>query len=88
MKILKAIKSTFEALGIMFIIMFGYFLIDDPEEFVLADYLISGAISVFLVWLTNKSFRWMADHGEFEECPWCGAVAEWEEAELKSFGGE
>lgn len=61
--------------------MLVYFYIDQPEDFVALDYITVGGVSVFLVWLTNKIFRWQADHFEVEECPWCGATLEWEEVQ-------
>lgn len=79
MKILKAIKSTFEALGIMTFIMVLYMYFEQPAEILPRDALIAGGIAVVLVWLQNKSFRYMADHFEVEECPYCGATLEWEE---------
>lgn len=83
MRILKAVKSAFEAIGIFFLIMFGCYYFDHSEGFEVMDYLLSGGIAIFLVWMENKSFRWMADHFEVDECPYCGATLEWEEVENK-----
>lgn len=79
MRLLKAIKSTFEAIGIMTFILTMFLYFEQSAEILPRDVLIAGGVSVFLVWLTNKIFRWQADHFEVEECPWCGATLEWEE---------
>jgi hypothetical protein len=84
MKLLKAIKSTFEAIGmtVFIFLVYSYF----ERGFVLEDLLISAAVSVFLVWITNKAFRWSADHFEVEECPYCGAELDFEEVDNTNHG--
>ncbi len=79
MKLLKAIKSTFETVGMTVFIFLAYSYFGNPENFVLKDLVISGAVSIFLVWINNKAFRWQAENFEIEECPYCGAELEFEE---------
>ena len=80
MKLLKAIKSTFEAIGMTVVIFLAYTYFDKPSEEVILDYLFySAVIGVLLVWIINKSYLWMAEHGELDECAYCGAVSDFEE---------
>lgn len=79
MRLLYSLRSTLEALGLFFIIMLIYYICEQPTDFLPRDYAIAGFISVALIWIENKSFRWMAEHFEVEECPFCGAMLEWEE---------
>ena len=79
MKLLKAIKSTFEAIGMAVFIYIVYVYFDRPYGFILKDFLICGAVSVFTVWLINKIIRWQGENFELEECPWCGAELDFEE---------
>ena len=80
MKLLKAIKSTFEAIGMATFIFVFYAYFDKPSGDVLLEYLLTSVgISVFLVWIVNKSYRYMAEHFEIEECPYCGAELDYEE---------
>lgn len=79
MKVLKAIKSTFEAIGMACFIFFVYGYIDG--YFVIDNLYYSFLISVFVVWLTNKTLRWQGEHYELEECPYCGAELSYEEEE-------
>lgn len=79
MKMLKAIKSTFEAIGMAVFIYIVYVYFDRPYGFILKDFLICLAVSIFIVWLINKIIRWQGEHCELEECPWCGAEFGFEE---------
>lgn len=79
MNILKAIKSTFEAIGMMVFIYVVYVYFEDPEVFVLKDFLISGVVAIFVVWLINKTLRYQGEHFQLEECPYCGAELDYEE---------
>ncbi len=58
MRLIKAIKSTFEAIGMAVFIYFFYVYLERPEEFLLKEFAISLGIAVFIVWIMNKAFRW------------------------------
>lgn len=80
MKLLKAIKSIFEAIGMAAFIFVVYVYFDKPTGNELFNYLlISFGMGVFLVWIVNRSYRYMAEHFEIEECPYCGAELDYEE---------
>lgn len=68
--ILKAIKSTFEAIGMACFIFFVYGYIDGV--FLIDNLFYSLLISVFVVWLTNKTMRYQGKHNLLDECPYCG----------------
>lgn len=72
MKLLKAIKSAFEAFGMTFFIFLMYGCYDGSFE--IKTFLISAGVSIFLVWAINKVFYTQAMNGEVFECPWCGGI--------------
>lgn len=78
MNILKAIKSTFEAIGMTVFIYVVYVYFENSEVFLFKEFLLSGVVAIFVVWLSNKALRWMGKHNELEECPYCGAELDYE----------
>ena len=81
MKILKAIKSTFETIGMAVVVFFTCGYIDGT--FVIDNLYYSLLISAAVVWISNKALRWQGEHFELEECPYCGAELEFEEEPSK-----
>ena len=79
MKLLKTIKSTFEAIGMAVFIYFFYVYAERPEEFLVKEALIAFGVAVLLVWMQNRAFRIAAEHFELSECPYCGAQLDYAE---------
>ncbi len=79
LKLLKTLKSTFEAIGWAVFIYFFYIYLERPEEFLKKEFLVALGIAVLLVWIINKTFRLRAEHFEIEECPYCGAELDYAE---------
>ena len=84
MKLLKAIKSAFETIGMAVVLFFAYGYFDGG--FVLEHLFYYLIFSAVVVWLTNKAFRWQGEHFELEECPYCGAELEFEEVPNTNHG--